>query len=328
MLMVLGQVGQTVVTAAAAAAFDGSARTTKLLAGAAGSLAIAFAPLVIDRVTRRHKPATRTLGGTDIPYTPPRRRRPAMWRLTVGGLVLAAVFVAAIWLPPTKHPPLPALPPANAISPGIGIGVNYTAGNANAIGCTAGFLVRTSAGRNAILTAGHCNKAGSASQVVMNYSTAHAEVAVGTFQQMVDEGGHGEDHDIGLVVLDGQQVGQTSAITGNLPVAAVTSELREKEWLCKFGMATGQSTCGPIEYVTASKVVFKAATRCGDSGGPVYVVRPDHSAAAVGILIRGGDPSAAESDCSGSFAMAELVKPWLDQWQLTAVTAAPGPPTA
>lgn len=328
MLTVLGPaMWQTAMTVAATAAHQWSARTVKLSAALAGSLALAVAPQVIDRVTRKHAPTTRAFDGTALPYTPPPRPRPGVSRVTLLGLALAAVVLVAFWLPPTKHPPLPALPPANAVGPGVGIGVNYTAGNSEAIGCTAGFLVRTPAGQNAILTAGHCNRPGGASKVVINYSAAHANVPIGTFQQTVSEGQHGEDHDIGLVVLDGQHVPQTPAITGTLPVAAVASEMNKGDWLCKFGMTTGVSTCGPIVYVTDSKVAFKAATRCGDSGAPVYLLRPDHSAAAVGILIRGGDPFAPDTGCAaGTVAMAELLKPWLDRWQLTAVTAAPGPP--
>lgn len=314
--------GQAALALAATAAHLGSARTVKLAAGAVGSLAIAVAPLIIDRVSRKHQRTTRTFEGTELAYTPKPHARSGVSRLTVVGLAMAVACLAAIWRAPTKYPPLPGLPPTDAVAPGVGIGVNYTAGNSAAMGCTAGFLVRTPTGQNAILTAGHCNRAGGASQVVINSSAEHANVAIGTFQQTVNEGEHGEDHDIGLVVLDGEHVRQTPAITGTLPVTAVSSNLRNNDLLCTYGVATGASTCGPIVYLTGSKVAFRATTHCGDSGGPVYLPQPDGSASAVGILIRGGDPEATSTDCTGSVAMAELVKPWLDRWRLSAVTAA------
>lgn len=228
MLTVLGPaMGQALMATAVAAVPHGAARTIKLLAAAAVSVAVAFAPQVIDRVIRKSRSTTRTFEGTELEYTPPPRRRPGMSRLTVGGLVMAAGLVAMIWLPPTKRPPLPALPPANAVAPGVAIGVNYSSGNADAMGCTAGFLVHTPAGQTAVLTAGHCNRAGGASTVVINYSAAHADVAIGTFQQTVNEGERGEDHDIGLVVLDGEKDGQTPAVTNTLPppLAAIADSM-------------------------------------------------------------------------------------------------------
>lgn len=242
------------------------------------------------------------------------------WRLSIVALFCAAAFVAGIWLPaklarPTR-PPVP-LPAASAIGPGTAIAVTYADGTGG-MGCTAGFLVRTDAGQTGVLTAGHCNKPGQASKVSMN-TGSDSYPTVGTFNRTVSEGARGEDHDIGLVVLDSDKVPRTSAITGSLPVTGVADDLRIGQQLCKFGMKTGQAACGQITDITESKVVFLAGSQCGDSGGPVYLMRDDGSVAAVGIHIRGGRPNDPHPVCSipATFSVAELVRPWLDAWGLT-----------
>ncbi|GAB3015229.1 hypothetical protein MBOU_22500 [Mycobacterium bourgelatii] len=242
------------------------------------------------------------------------------WRLSVVALFCAAGFVAAFWLPARLvkpvRPPV-ELPPASAIGPGTAIAVTYADGTGG-MGCTAGFLVRTNAGETGVLTAGHCNKPGQASKVSMN-AGSDIYPTVGTFNQTVSEGARGEDHDIGLVVLDPDKVPRTSAVTGSLPVNGVAADLRIGQQLCKFGMKTGQALCGQITDITESKVVFLAGSQCGDSGGPVYLIQDDGSVAAVGIHIRGGRPNDPNPGCSipATFSVAELVRPWLDAWGLT-----------
>jgi hypothetical protein len=218
------------------------------------------------------------------------------------------------------------LPSASAVGPGAGIYVDYADGSGG-MGCTAGFLVRTSTGQAGVLTAGHCNRPGEPSKVTMNLASTLPYTTLGTFTQTVSEGVRTEHHDIGLIMLDGDYVPQTSAIAGSLPVSGVETNLEIGQQLCKFGMGSGQAVCGQILNVTDSKVVFLAAGLCGDSGGPVYVLQSDGTASAVGIDIRGGNPANPKAGCSApaKFSVAELVQPWLDKWNLTAVTAATGP---
>ena len=106
-----------------------------------------------------------------------------------------------------------------------------------------------------------------------------------------------------------------------MPIVVVAADLQAGQQLCKFGMRTGRTECGQITDVTDSKVAFLAASQCGDSGGPVYLLRGD-GAVAVGIHIRGGRANDPNPGCSipATFSVAELVRPWLDQWGLTAVT--------
>lgn len=168
-----------------------------------------------------------------------------------------------------------------------------------------------------MLTAGHCNKPGEASKTSMNTGTG-PYVTVGTFSQTVSEGVAGEAHDIGLVVLDSGKVPTSAAIAASMPVTGVTTNLRNGQQLCKFGMKTGKPECGPITDVTESKVVFLAESQCGDSGGPVYLIQNDGTATAVGIHIRGGRPNDSNPGCStpATFSIAELVAPWLEKWNL------------
>jgi hypothetical protein len=255
--------------------------------------------------------------------------------LTLATLFSAAALVAAACLLPgnadpaqdlTPSPVLSpiALPAASAIGPGAGIYVEYADGSGG-MGCTAGFLVRTRTGQTGVLTAGHCNRPGQPSKVTMNLAGILPYTTFGMFDQTVNEGVRSEQHDIGLIVLDGDTVPQTSAIAASLPVSGVASELQFGQQLCKFGMSTSEAICGQILDVTDSKVVFSAPGQCGDSGGPVYLMRGDGTAGAVGIDIRGFNPGKPDAGCSApaKFSVAELVQPWLDKWNLSAVTTPP-----
>ncbi len=286
---------------------------------------------------RHRKPKEGVIGGAHVPHTPSQRPRMHASLLTIAALCSAAALVAAVCLLPKNadpaQEPIPSpvlspidLPAASAVGPGAGIYIEYADGSGG-MGCTAGFLVRTSTGQAGVLTAGHCNRPGEPSKVTMNFAGILPYATLGTFSQTVSEGVHIEQHDIGLIVLDGDNVPTTSAIGASLPVSGVTTDLEIGQQLCKFGMGSGQAACGPILDVTESKVIFLAAGQCGDSGGPVYLIQSDGTVRAVGILIRGGDPRTPNAGCSApaKFSVAELVQPWLDKWNLTAVTAAAAP---
>jgi hypothetical protein len=63
-------------------------------------------------------------------------------------------------------------------------------------------------------------------------------------------------------------------------------------------MAAGEAECGETLDVTDSKIAFLATGKCGDSGGPVYLIGSDGTASAVGIDIRGLKPDKADAGCS------------------------------
>lgn len=286
---------------------------------------------------RRRKRRKRSLfAGLDVR---PRRTKIHTSLLGLAVVCSIAALVTAVWLfpgtatpaqqPAPPPPPVLApidLPAASAAGPGAGIYVDYADGSGG-MGCTAGFLVHTSSGRTGILTAGHCNRPGERSKVAMNLDGVLPYANLGTFSETVSEGVHDEQHDIGLITLDGDNVPQSSAIASSVPVSGVATNLRVGQQLCKFGMSSGADACGQIVRITGSKVVFLASGQCGDSGGPVYLYEKDGTVSAVGILIRGGDPYIPKAGCAARarFSVAELVRPWLDKWHLTAVTAAASP---
>lgn len=284
---------------------------------------------------RRRRPKRSLFAGLRVQ---PRRAKLHTTLLTLAVVCSTAALVTAVCLfprattpahQPTPPPPVLApidLPAASAVGPGAGIYVAYADGSGG-MGCTAGFLVHTSTGAAGILTAGHCNRRGQPSRVTMNLGGVLPYATVGTFRETVNEGVHNEQHDIGLITLDGDNIPPSSAIASSLAVTGVATNLQIGQQLCKFGMGSGADACGQIVEITGSKVVFLASGRCGDSGGPVYRYERDGTVSAVGILIRGGDPYTPKGGCAAraKFSVAELVRPWLDKWHLTAVTAPASP---
>ncbi|TAM65959.1 endopeptidase [Mycobacterium sp.] len=308
------------------------ARTVALPLSALVLAVLAVLGFLPSRTQRRRRPTTRAFADVG-----PRRAKLHTTLLTLAAVCSATALVAAICLfpraatPAQQPPPPPAqapidLPAASAIGPGAGIYVDYADGSGG-MGCTAGFLVYTSGGQAGILTAGHCNRPGAPSRVTMNLGGILPYTTLGTFSHTVNEGAHDEQHDIGLITLDGDNVPRSSAIAASLPVTGVATNLQVGQQLCKFGMGSGADACGQIVEITASKVVFLASGQCGDSGGPVYLYQRDGTVSAVGILIRGGDPYTPKAGCAAraKFSVAELVRPWLDKWHLTAVTAPSSP---
>ncbi|RAU97867.1 endopeptidase [Mycobacterium colombiense] len=272
-------------------------------------------------------------------HVQPRRARIHTSLLTLAAVCSVTALVTAVCLyprattpaqqPAPSPPPVLApidLPGASAVGPGAGIYVAYADGSGG-MGCTAGFLVHTGGGAAGILTAGHCNRPGQPSRVTMNLGGVLPYATVGTFRETVNEGVHNEQHDIGLIALDGDNIPQSSAIASSLAVTGVATNLQIGQQLCKFGMGSGADACGQIVEITGSKVVFLASGQCGDSGGPVYHYETDGTVSAVGILIRGGDPYIPKAGCAAraKFSVAELVRPWLARWHLTAVTAPASP---
>ncbi|HEV7581432.1 MAG TPA: S1 family peptidase [Mycobacterium sp.] len=309
-----------------------------LLLGALASVAVAVLSFLLDRLKLHHVPNAGVVAAPAVPYPPaPRVRTHISW-LTMGAAFAAAVCMAAIWLAPKnvvhlqEPSPLPdmtpiALPASSAAGPGAGIYVEYADGSGG-MGCTAGFLVHTSTGQAGVLTAGHCNRPDKPSKVVMNLGGILPYAKLGTFVRTVSEGVHNEQHDIGLIVLDGDNVPQSPAVATTLPITGVTTDLSIGQELCKFGMSSGEAECGQVLDVTHSKVEFSAGGQCGDSGGPVYLIQTDGTATAVGIDIRGSNPAVPNAGClaPAKFSVAELVQPWLDKWHLTAVTSQPAGP--
>lgn len=253
------------------------------------------------------------------------RRRPLKALMVRVAIVVlgVAVVVGALWVDHT-HPrrqlgPIPAAP---AIGPGIGIDITRADGS-HGISCTAGFLVRTADSRPGLLSAGHCNEPGSAGTVAIHHGGLYVYPNVGRFAQSEYGGNDWSDFDIGLIILDDSgKIPLTSDVDGH-PLVGLAERVQAGEVLCHFGIRSNEAVCGPVIVVEENKVRFAATGRCGDSGGPVYRLRPDGAAEAVGIYVEVSNGDYSEPTCAEpqKFSIAQLIKPWLKSWELTLVTS-------
>ncbi|WP_317187661.1 S1 family peptidase [Mycobacterium avium] len=243
-------------------------------------------------------------------------RRAAMAAAAIGccGALTAAPAAADADLDLRHHP-------APAVAPGIAI-ATYDANHAGVVvPCTAGWLVHDANGNPGVLTAGHCYVGGGA----IYWNTIKGAEGIGRFTEHVYEGTSDEDEDIAVIGINNVPtptgpVATDTRIIGIRPVTAPAdpARLAKGQQLCHYGLATGPPPqCGPITYITPTKVVFAAPAAEGDSGGPVYYRNADGTATPVGIHIRGDSSS----------TVAELVGPWLDKWHLT-VDTTPSSPAA
>ncbi|HEX7321998.1 MAG TPA: hypothetical protein VF299_03550 [Mycobacterium sp.] len=242
-----------------------------------------------------------------------------LW-IPVGGL---AIIVGAFWIDHT-HPgrELVEMPAARAIGPGIGIDVTRADGS-HGVSCTAGFLVHTSDGRPGLLSAGHCNEPGAEGTVSIHHGGLYVYPIVGRFAESVYGGNDWNNYDIALITLDDTgKIPLTSDVDGH-PLVGLAERVEPGDTLCHFGIRSNQSICGLVVAVEENKVRFVATGRCGDSGGPVYRLRPDGAAEAVGIYIEvsNGDDSDPKCNEPHEYSIAQLIKPWLKAWDLTLVTS-------
>jgi hypothetical protein len=225
-----------------------------------------------------------------------------------------------------SHParrPIP-LPAATAIGPGIGIDVSYADGSGD-VSCTAGFMVRTKDGRPGLLVAGHCNRPGGPGRVAIHYGGIYSYPTVGTFTESVFNGNGWSDYDIGFITLDNAgTIPLTSDVDGRA-VSGVAEQVKAGDMLCHLGIRSGEPVCGPVVVSEVDKVRFAAPGKCGDSGGPVYIVRRDGTAEAVGVYVSVSNGDYTEPSCEEPqlFSIAQLIKPWLRPWELTLVTTPP-----
>lgn len=210
---------------------------------------------------------------------------------------------------------------AKAIGPGIGINVSYADGTGG-ISCTTGFMVRTNDDRPGLLVAGHCNRPGGAGTVAIHYGGVYSYPTIGTFTESVFDGNNWNDYDIALIALD--KVGDiplTTEVDGRA-VTGLAEQVEVGDVLCHFGIRSGAPMCGPVVTSDINKVRFEAPGKCGDSGGPVYRIRDDGAAEAVGVYIAVSNGDDTEPSCEEPqrFSIAQLIQPWLGAWELTLAT--------
>jgi hypothetical protein len=247
------------------------------------------------------------------------------WGPRVGiAVVVVAIAAATVHVGrshPTQRPH--TLPAATAIGPGTGIQVTYADGSGH-IGCTAGFAVRTKE-RPGLLVAGHCNRPGGAGTVAIHSGGRYSYPTVGEFSESVFDGNGWNDFDIGLVTLDAGDIPLRFDVDGHA-VTGVAEHVEIGDTLCHLGMRSGAPVCGPVVVSEVNKVRFAAPGKCGDSGGPVYVIRGDGTAEAVGVYVAVSDGDSSEPSCEDRhpFSIAQRIQPWLGPWELTLATT-PGP---
>lgn len=228
----------------------------------------------------------------------------------LGRVGCAVLVVLGLWQAPVATAS-PALPSVDALGPGVGMSV-LDSGLSDGDTCTAGFLVRDKGGRVGLLSAGHCDQGGPVA--IKLAGTDYTRI--GTFDGALRRG------DIGFVsLMPGVPV--NAAVAGGGPVTAATDQVTVGEELCKVGLSTGLQ-CGPVTIVTPDTVTFAATTQCGDSGGPVYAVKPGGGLAAVGITIAetmGEGTVAPPCGTPFTFAIAQLVQPWLRGSAMSVLTS-------
>lgn len=179
--------------------------------------------------------------------------------------------------------------------------------NGNPKFCTAGFVVRSADGAPHVLTAGHCRQDPNNSTVLQR--TPNSDTYVGQYTRWVV---NRHVRDMAIVDIAPASIPLVAALDGR-PVVRIMSAAdvrRENPILCKSGARTGLS-CGPVTDINENIVSFRAWDEPGDSGSPVYVVQPDNTIAAVGILYAHSD------DAQGRIIHATLVEPTMRDWGLS-----------
>ncbi|EFV15070.1 hypothetical protein [Segniliparus rugosus] len=176
--------------------------------------------------------------------------------------------------------------------------------------CTLAFLVRTSNGGAGALTAGHCVDDAPA-WIFLAYSPTDAWRPFG--HPLMRAYRDDEGSDVALLAVDQSAGIPVDARVGyKYPVGGwadgATLEAQRPE-LCAWGAMTGL-TCGPFLRVVGGKGQFRAPSRHGDSGAPVFAQMAGGQVAAVGVL----DGSPADD---GGVITFELIGPWLQRWGLT-----------
>jgi hypothetical protein len=243
------------------------------------------------------------------------------WRAGIAVVVLAlavATVQASRSHPARRQNPLPA---ATAIGPGTGIDVTYADGSGE-ISCTAGFAVRTKDERPGLLVAGHCNRPGGPGTVAIHHGGLYSYPTVGAFTESVFDGHGWNNYDVGLITLDDAGAIPLSSDVDGHPVTGVAERVEVGDRVCHLGIRSSRPVCGPVVDSEVNKIRFSAPGKCGDSGGPVYIVRGDGAAEAVGVYVAVSDGDYSEPSCEDPhpFSIAQLIQPWLGPWELTLTT--------
>jgi hypothetical protein len=208
--------------------------------------------------------------------------------------LLAAVLVAATTTTKTAvAAPPPALP---SPPPAPGIGVDHESGR-----CTAGFAAQGSDGSYYLMTSGHCDAHDGSEWTYGN------DAPLGRISASEHEG---DKRDAAIIRLEpsvGMPVGD---VGGRYQVRDVLSRQQIQVGMpfCKIGAVTGE-TCGAVKGINGDVVEASVFSLDGDSGSPGFVMNPDGTVSAVGLLM-----SSPDGDDYTTYFM--LINPLLGKWGL------------
>lgn len=202
------------------------------------------------------------------------------------GLAGAVVLAATAFASPASAgaPPMP----------GIWVG-------AENIDCTAGFAAQGNDGGYYLMTSGHCNAHDGSTW------TYGDGIPLG---QITTSEHEGDRRDAALIRLDPGVGAPIGDIDDRYPVRDVLSrsQIRVGMPFCKVGAVSGE-TCGAIKGIKGDVVEASVYSLNGDSGSPGFVVNPDGTVSAVGLLMS----SPEGDDYTTYFA---LIQPLLGRWGL------------
>lgn len=167
--------------------------------------------------------------------------------------------------------------------------------------CTAGFAAQRSNGLYYLLTSGHCD-----GQDFSQWSDA-ADTPIGRIVASED---NGDDRDAAMIELSPSAGVPNGDVDGRYRIRDVLTadQIQLGMPFCKVGARTGE-TCGTVTGVVGNVVTTNLFSLEGDSGSPGFVMNPDGTVSAVGIL-QGGPGG---DDNTTDFVM---VDPLLRQWGL------------
>ncbi|HEU0190536.1 MAG TPA: trypsin [Mycobacterium sp.] len=166
--------------------------------------------------------------------------------------------------------------------------------------CTAGFAVAGGAGSHYLLTSGHC---------ASDDGSPWVDAQDNPLGTIVDIENNGGDHDMAAILLVSAAGMPSGDVAGHRVRDALSpDQITVGMTLCKLGARTGE-TCGDVTSVGGNTVEANVFSIEGDSGSPGYVVNPDGTASAVGILAGG-----PEGDDTKSYFI--MVGPLLPRWGL------------
>jgi hypothetical protein len=215
-------------------------------------------------------------------------------------LALAALLAATLVTSPVVH----ASP--SVTSPGAHLVSTIMSGNGTPYLCTLGFIVRGIRGSQGALTAGHCNRDPESGTVLQR--TPNGDVMVGVYVRQEISPGF---RDVGFVEFVPEVADVVTDIGGwHVSRVLTAKEIHTGMELCKSGARTDLS-CGPVVFVDANEVRFRAWDDLGDSGSPVYTYLPDGTLGAVGTLYGHSD------DAAGRIINVTLADPVMRAWGLS-----------